>query len=111
LIALGLKTHYVNRRPRRTTTEEPSATRGANLRLLGTIGRLQSVITAISKCSLPVIAVIQGQCLGAGVDLVTTCDMRVASTDAIFRIRETRIGLVADVGTLQRLPESRASHH
>jgi enoyl-CoA hydratase len=49
--------------------------------------------------------VIQGFCLGAGVDLITACDIRIASADALFSVRETRIGLVADVGTLQRLPK------
>ena len=48
---------------------------------------------------------IQGFCLGAGVDLITACDIRIASADALFSVRETRIGLVADVGTLQRLPK------
>ena len=54
---------------------------------------------------MPVIGVIHGFCLGAGVDLITACDIRIASADAIFSVRETRIGLVADVGTLQRLPK------
>ena len=51
------------------------------------------------------IAVVQGFCLGAGVYLITACDIRIASADAVFSVRETRLGLVADVGTLQRLPK------
>jgi enoyl-CoA hydratase len=51
-----------------------------------------------------VIAAIQGYCLGAGMDLITACDIRLAADDAIFSIRETRMGLVADTGSLQRLP-------
>ena len=47
----------------------------------------------------------QGFCLGAGVDLITACDIRVASACSVFSVRETRLGLVADVGTLQRLPK------
>jgi enoyl-CoA hydratase len=50
------------------------------------------------------VAPIHGYCLGGGVDLVTACDVRVACADAVFSIRETRIAIVADVGTLQRLP-------
>ena len=64
----------------------------------------QDAITAVAKCPVPVIAAIHGHCLGAGVDLVTACDIRLASEDALFGVRETKIGIVADVGTLQRLP-------
>ena len=52
----------------------------------------------------PVIAAVHGACLGAGVDLITACDIRLASADATFSVRETKIAMVADVGTLQRLP-------
>lgn len=93
------------------TEEKPASRAVANLRTLETIGRLQSVITAVSKCPMPVVAAIQGQCLGAGVDLVSACDIRVASANSIFSIRETRIGLVADVGTLQRLPKIVSAGH
>ena len=64
----------------------------------------QDGITAIAQCPVPVIAAIHSHCLGAGVDLATACDIRLASGDAVFGVRETRIGIVADVGTLQRLP-------
>ncbi|KAA1193237.1 enoyl-CoA hydratase [Pseudohalioglobus sediminis] len=64
----------------------------------------QDGITAIARCPVPVIAAIHSHCLGAGVDLATACDIRLASEDALFGVRETRIGIVADVGTLQRLP-------
>jgi enoyl-CoA hydratase len=53
---------------------------------------------------VPVIAAIHSHCLGAGIDLATACDIRLASEDASFGVRETKIGIVADVGTLQRLP-------
>jgi len=53
---------------------------------------------------VPVIAAIHSHCLGAGVDLATACDIRLAAKDALFGVRETKIGIVADVGTLQRLP-------
>jgi enoyl-CoA hydratase len=49
--------------------------------------------------------VVHGHCLGAGIDMITACDIRIAAADSNFSVRETRIGLVADVGTLQRLPK------
>ncbi len=68
------------------------------------IKRLQDNISAIERCRKPVIAAIHGHCIGGGIDLTSACDIRVASSDAIFSIRETRIGIIADVGTLQRFP-------
>ena len=50
------------------------------------------------------IAAIHGYCLGGGANLISACDIRLASADAIFSIRETKMGLVADIGALQRLP-------
>ena len=73
-------------------------------RLLTTVTRLQRSITSVERCSKPVVAAIHGACIGAGVDLVTACDMRLCSADATFSVRETRMAMVADVGTLQRLP-------
>lgn len=64
---------------------------------------LQRTTNAIAACRHPVIAAVHGRCLGAGVDFITACDMRVCSADATFSVFETRIALVADVGTLQRL--------
>jgi enoyl-CoA hydratase len=68
------------------------------------IMKLQESMTAIEKCRKPVIAAIHGYCIGGGVDLTSACDIRLASRDAIFSIRETRIGIIADIGTLQRVP-------
>jgi enoyl-CoA hydratase len=51
-----------------------------------------------------VIAVVQGGCIGGGVDFVTACDMRICTEDAFFTIQEVNIAIVADVGTLQRIP-------
>jgi enoyl-CoA hydratase len=83
----------------------------ANMRQLEHTRKFQAAITSIADCPLPVIAVIQGYCLGAGVDLITACDIRIASNDAVFSVRETLIGLVADVGTLQRLPKILSAGH
>lgn len=64
----------------------------------------QDSITSVADCPVPVICAIHSHCLGAGVDLATACDIRLATHDATFGVRETKIGIVADVGTLQRLP-------
>jgi enoyl-CoA hydratase len=69
------------------------------------VKRLQTTFTSIANSSKPVIAAIHGHCIGAGIDLITACDIRYASQDAIFSVRETRLAIVADVGTLQRLPK------
>jgi enoyl-CoA hydratase len=68
------------------------------------IKRLQGSITAIADCPKPVIAAVHGYCIGGGIDLITACDIRLASADAVFSVRETKIAIVADIGTLQRLP-------
>ena len=66
---------------------------------------IQSTFTKIEKLRIPVIAAIHGGCIGGAVDLVTACCIRYATADAFFCIQEINIGLVADVGTLQRLPK------
>lgn len=66
---------------------------------------LQNAFNAIERVPFPVIAAVHGACIGAGVDLITACDMRIASADAYFAIEEIHIGMAADVGTLQRLPK------
>lgn len=66
---------------------------------------MQATFTKLETLRIPVIAAIQGGCVGAGVDMVTACCIRYASSDAFFCIQEINIGMVADVGTLQRLPK------
>jgi enoyl-CoA hydratase len=68
------------------------------------IRRYQRTASCFEDTDKPVIAAVHGACLGAGVDLITACDIRLASAEATFSVRETRIALVADVGVLQRLP-------
>jgi enoyl-CoA hydratase len=63
----------------------------------------QDSFSAIEQCSKPVVAAIHGHCIGGGVDLCTAADIRLCSSDATFSIMETRIAMVADLGTLQRL--------
>lgn len=66
--------------------------------------RLQDSVTAVARCPKPVIAAVHGYCIGGGVDLVAACDIRLASSDAIFSVREAKVAIVADLGSLQRLP-------
>jgi enoyl-CoA hydratase len=73
-------------------------------RMRNGIAALQRAFTKIERCRKPVIAAIHRHCIGGGVDMICACDIRLATTDAVFSIRETRIGIIADVGTLQRLP-------
>jgi enoyl-CoA hydratase len=65
---------------------------------------MQAAISAVADCRKPVVAAISGWCIGGGVDLITAADIRYASTDAKFSVREVRVGMVADVGSLARLP-------
>lgn len=75
------------------------------LAFLPKIREMQSCFTDIEKCPVPVIAAIHSFCIGAGVDLITACDVRLCSDDSKFSVREVVVGLAADVGTLQRLPK------
>lgn len=68
------------------------------------IKRMQSGINAVADCRKPVIAAVQGWCIGGGVDLITAADIRYASADAKFSIREVKVAIVADMGSLARLP-------
>jgi enoyl-CoA hydratase/carnithine racemase len=79
---------------------------GADVReeLRKTILKCQEGINAIERCRKPVIAAVHSHCIGGGVDLLCACDIRIATKDAVFGIRETRMAMIADLGTLQRLP-------
>lgn len=78
---------------------------GRNARLLRRkIQQMQASFTAVDRCRKPVLAAVQGYCIGGAIDLIAACDMRYAATDAQFSIKEIDMGMAADVGTLQRLP-------
>jgi enoyl-CoA hydratase len=66
--------------------------------------RLQGSISSVAECPKPVIAAIHGYCIGGGVDLVSACDIRLCAADTTFSVRETKMAMVADIGSLQRLP-------
>jgi len=85
--------------------EDPEAEVGrrrANLRR-GLL-RLQETFSCLDRARMPVLAAIQGACIGGGVDMISACDMRYCSQDAFFCIQEINIGMTADVGTFPRLP-------
>lgn len=73
-------------------------------RLLQLIGRMQESTEGLARCRKPVIAAVHGWCIGGGVDLIAACDFRYCSQEAKFSLREARVGIVADLGALQRLP-------
>ena len=77
---------------------------GVKLKLLKKIYALQDGLTCIEKCRKPVIAAVQGHCIGGGLDLIAACDIRICSSEAVFSLREAAVGFVADLGVLQRVP-------
>ena len=77
---------------------------GARAEQFQHIKELQDSITAVERCRKPGVAAIHGWCIGGGVDLIAACDIRVCAADAKFSVREVKVAIVADVGSLQRLP-------
>jgi delta(3,5)-delta(2,4)-dienoyl-CoA isomerase len=75
------------------------------LTMYQTVKHLQDLFTTIEKCKKPVISCVHNACVGGGIDLITTTDIRMCTTDAWFSVKEVDMGLAADVGTLQRLPK------
>ncbi len=73
-------------------------------RLLQKIYKMQDGLSCIDKSVKPVIAAVHSKCIGAGLDMITCCDIRLCTEDAEFSLREAAVGFVADVGVLQRLP-------
>jgi enoyl-CoA hydratase/carnithine racemase len=94
----GLDLEYASRQF--PPTKDPARAAEARLRH---IEWLQDAFSALEAARPPVVACIQGGCIGAGVDLVSACDLRVASQDAFFQVAEVDVAITADLGTLQRL--------
>ena len=76
----------------------------ARKQMLESLRRMQHANTAVARCRKPVVAAIYGWCIGGGIDLITACDIRLCSKDAKFSVREVKLAMVADMGTLARLP-------
>ena len=90
---------------------EPASDAVRAKRIYEMVKRFQRTMSSPAECPKPVIAAVHGWCLGAGMDLITACDIRLSAADAVFSIRETKMAMVADVGTLQRLPSVIAPGH
>ena len=83
---------------------KPQSMAGRAKAARASILELQASVTSVADCPLPVIAAIHGYCIGGGVDLAAACDIRLASSDALLSVREAKVAIVADLGSLQRLP-------
>jgi enoyl-CoA hydratase/carnithine racemase len=94
----GLDLEYASRQF--PPSDDPGRAAEARLRH---IEWLQDAFSAVEQARPPVIAAIHGGCVGAGVDLASACDLRVASADAFFQVAEVDVAITADLGTLQRL--------
>ena len=90
----------------------PSASRAASsARAYEAVRTMQASVTSIAELAVPVIAAIHGYCIGGGVDLVSACDVRLCDSLAKFSVRETKVAIVADLGSLQRLPKIIGAGH
>ncbi|MDY0131959.1 MAG: crotonase/enoyl-CoA hydratase family protein [Desulforegulaceae bacterium] len=77
---------------------------GTKWKFLPKIKAMQEAMTCMERCKKPVIAAVHGFCIGAGLDMITACDIRLCSKDATFSLKEAAVAFVADVGVLQRIP-------
>ena len=72
--------------------------------LLRHIKRLQASVSSVERCRKPVVCMIKGACVGGGLDIAAACDIRMCDRTAFFSVKEVELGIVADIGSLQRLP-------
>jgi len=101
----GMDLQVFNSSPAAATSEADAPLTQAQraLKFKETLKQLQECFTQLETIRVPVLAAIQGGCIGAGLDLVTACDCRYATSDAYFVIQETNLAMTADVGTFPRL--------
>ena len=85
--------------------ENLSSTPQERRELMDLVERMQGAFTTIANSKIPTIALAHGFCIGGATSLVSACDIRLATKDAKFSIGETKLGLVADVGVIQRMPK------
>lgn len=83
---------------------QASSAAAAGKQVYSDVKRLQGSVSCLADAAKPVIAAVHGYCLGGAMSLISACDIRLAARDAVFAITETKRGLVADIGALQRLP-------
>ena len=88
---------------RQETADDCDGRTAENMRKM--VKFMQAPVNAIENCAKPVLAAIHGGCIGAGFDIICACDMRYCTADSFFTIKEIDMGMVADLGTLQRLPK------
>ncbi len=86
------------------SSDSPEHSVGSKLDLFERIQRLQETTKILANLTVPSIASVSGYCLGGGVDLISACSLRFCSNDSVFSIRETKVAIVADLGSLQLLP-------
>lgn len=84
--------------------EAPMDAARRSLRLRRIVKYLQGSVSGIEEMSKPIVAAVSGPCLGAGVDIICSCDIRLCALDALFSVKEVDLGMAPDIGTLQRLP-------
>ncbi|MGH3795139.1 MAG: crotonase/enoyl-CoA hydratase family protein [Pseudonocardiaceae bacterium] len=89
--------------PRWSEVLDDGALAGPRTRFLDEIRTLQAAVDSVAVCRKPVVAAISGWCVGGGVDVAAAADIRLASADARFSVREVKVAIVADLGSLQRL--------
>ncbi|HEY5439450.1 MAG TPA: crotonase/enoyl-CoA hydratase family protein [Acidimicrobiales bacterium] len=83
----------------------------ANATTYRAVRAMQDSVTSMANLAVPVIAAVHGYCIGGGIDLISACDIRLCSSNAKFSVRETKVAIVADLGTLQRLPKIVSAGH
>jgi enoyl-CoA hydratase len=88
-----------------------SSRASSNAQAYQAVRSMQASVTSIADLAVPVIAAIHGYCIGGGVDLVSACDVRLCANDVKFSVRETKVAIVADLGSLQRLPKIISAGH
>ena len=86
-----------------------AAARGHAIR--ASVLRMQAAVNSVADCRKPVVAAVHGYCIGGGMDLIAACDIRLAAASSVFSVRETRMAIVADLGSLQRLPRIVGAGH